>query len=641
VAGVGAVDDRLESGAPVFPGGAGYRESPVRRAAVRVVGLLALILTVAYLVWRAAFTLNPAAWWLSIPLLLLEVHAAVGIGLYVFSLWDVDADPPPPVDSTPWRIAALIPTYNEPEEILTPTIAAAVALKPAHETWVLDDGARPAVARLAEELGARYLAREDRTHAKAGNLNRALATVDADLVAIFDADHVARPEFLTHTLGYFDDPRIALVQTPQDFYNLASFEHGRTALQDGVSEQSLFYRVIQAGKNRWRAAFWCGTSALVRVTALHSIGGLATETLTEDIHTTIRLHRAGWRTVYHNEVLARGLAAGSAAPYLAQRLRWGTGAMQVLRSPDNPLRTPGLTLAQRIAYAATLLGWFDCWRSLGFLLLPPAVLFTGAVPIAAPASVFLPVFVATFAVQQLALWLLGRGFYRPLLGILFELVRMPANLAATLTLLRPGSRTFQVTPKGRSDPVKRRAPVPTVLWLTLGLSVAAAGWFAATLAGRTPLRYGEFPLVAGAAVWLCINAVFVGVAVARIRALRYGAERRGSVRFAVSLTGRLDGRRCVVEDLSLTGARVRLTTPLAGQPSALAIDALGQELTLRCSMRKRWTTEHGETVTLAFDPGQSPALSRLTALLFNAGVGLEEAPVEVGAERGTASLAQA
>jgi cellulose synthase (UDP-forming) len=638
---MGAVDDRLETGVPVFPGGAGYRESPARRAAVRVVGALTLVLTVAYLVWRAAFTLNPTAWWLSIPLLLLEVHAAVSLGLYVFSLWDVDADPPAPVDSTPWRIAALIPTYNEPEEILTPTIAAAVALKPAHETWVLDDGARPAVARLAEELGARYLAREDRTHAKAGNLNRALATVDADLVAIFDADHVARPEFLAHTLGYFDDPRIALVQTPQDFYNLASFEHGRTALQDGVSEQSLFYRVIQAGKNRWRAAFWCGTSALVRVTALRSIGGLATETLTEDIHTTIRLHRAGWRTVYHNEVLARGLAAGSAAPYLAQRLRWGTGAMQVLRSPDNPLRTPGLTLAQRIAYASTLLGWFDCWRSLGYQLLPPVVLFTGAVPIAAPASVFLPVFVVTFAVQQLALWLLGRGFYRPLLGVLFELVRMPANLAATLTLLRPGSRTFHVTPKGRSDPGKRRAPVPTILWLLLGISVAAAGWFAATLAGRTPLHYGELALVLGAAVWLVINAVFASVAVARIRALRYGAERRGSVRFAVSLTGRLNGRRCVVEDLSLTGARVRLTTPLAGQPSALAVDTLGQELTLRCSMRKRWTTEHGETVTLAFDPGQSPALSRLTALLFNAGVGLEEAPVEVGAEPGAASLAQA
>ncbi len=593
-------------------------------------GLLALALTAAYLTWRAVFTLNPSAWWLSIPLLALEVHAALSLGLYTFSLWDLEARPPPPVHDTPWRIAVLIPTYNEPEEILTPTIAAAAALKPAHETWVLDDGARPAIARLAAELDARYLARSDRTHAKAGNLNRALGVIDADLIAIFDADHVATPDFLTHTIGYFDDARIALVQTPQDFYNLTSFEHSRTAQDDGVSEQSLFYRVIQAGKNRWQAAFWCGTSALVRVTALREIGGLATETLTEDIHTTIRLHRAGWRTVYHNEVLARGLAAGSAGPYLAQRLRWGTGAMQVLRSSDNPLRASGLSLTQRLAYAATLLGWFDAWRSFGYLLVPLAVLFTGAVPIAAPASVFLPLFLSTLAVQQLALWLLGRGFYRPWLGILFELVRMPANLAATLTLLRPGARTFQVTPKGRSAGKQRRTAVPVILRLILGASVAAAGWFAATLAGRTPLHYGALTLAVGAVVWLVFNAAFVSMAVARIRALRYGAERRASVRFAVSLTGRLNGRRCVIEDLSLTGARVRLTTQLSGEPAMLAIDTLGRELTLQCTKRGRRATEHGETVMLAFRPGQSSALSRLTALLFNAGVGLEVAPAEVG-----------
>ncbi len=140
--------------------------------------------------------------------------------------------------------------------------------------------------------------------------------IDADLIVVFDADRVATPSFLTNTLGYFDDPRVAVVQTPQDFYNLASFEHSRTAADDGLNEQSLFYRAIQAGKNRWQAAFWCGTNAVVRVAALQTIGGLATGTLIEDIHTSIRLHRAGWRSVYHNEVLARGLAAGSAAAYL-------------------------------------------------------------------------------------------------------------------------------------------------------------------------------------------------------------------------------------------------------------------------------------------------------------------------------------
>ena len=621
--------DQHQQRLPAFPGGAAYRETRARKTAVHVVSLLTLALTVLYLTWRAAFTLNPDAWWLSVPLLLLEVHAAVGLALYVFSLWDLDANPPAPVQGTRHRVAVLIPTYNEPEEVLTPTIAAAVLLEPAHVTWVLDDGNRPAVAKLAADLGARYLARPHRSGAKAGNLNHALKVVDADLIAVFDADHVATPSFLTNTLGYFDDPRVAVVQTPQDFYNLASFEHSRTATNDGLHEQSLFYRVIQAGKNRWQAAFWCGTNAVVRVAALQTIGGLATGTLTEDIHTTIRLHRAGWRTVYHNEVLARGLAASSADAYLAQRRRWGTGAMQVLRSADNPLVASGLRPAQRLAYAFTLLGWFDAWRSLGYLLLPLLVLLTGASPIAAPFAVFVPLFVGVLVLQQLTLWLLGRGYYRPWLGILFDLVRMPANLAATLTLLGRRAGRFQVTAKGRTGGQQRRVPVPPLLWAVLLASLVAAGWFAATLAGWTPLHYGVPAVAYGAAVWLCFNAAFVGAAIMRIRALRYGTERRASVRFAVTLPGRLNGHRCVVEDLSLTGARVRALMPLLEEPTTspatLVIDTLGFQVPLACEVRDRRTAEGGEVVALAFVPGQTAARSVLTVLLFNAGVGLEAA----------------
>ena len=79
--------------------------------------------------------------------------------------------------------------------------------------------------RLAATLGARYLTRPDNADAKAGNLNHALQSIDTDLVAVLDADHIARPDFLRNTIGYFDDPELALVQTPQDFYNLDSFEH--------------------------------------------------------------------------------------------------------------------------------------------------------------------------------------------------------------------------------------------------------------------------------------------------------------------------------------------------------------------------------------------------------------------------------
>ena len=234
VAGLTEVQSRL----PRFPDGATTDGSRSRDLVTRAVAVLALTATAVYLGWRAVATIDLAVWWVSIPLYVLELHAALGLGLYTFSLWDVHAGPTArPVRESPLRFAVLIPTWNEPLEVLAPTIAAAVALQPVHETWILDDGDRPHVARLADDLGARYLRRNDRSHAKAGNLNHALGVIEADIVAVLDADHVARPNFLVNTLGYFDDPRAALVQTPQDFYNLASFEHSRTAARDGFNEQ--------------------------------------------------------------------------------------------------------------------------------------------------------------------------------------------------------------------------------------------------------------------------------------------------------------------------------------------------------------------------------------------------------------------
>jgi cellulose synthase (UDP-forming) len=616
-----------QSGLPRFPDGAPPDSPRIRDLVTRAVAVLALTATAVYLIWRAVATIDLAVWWLSIPLYVLELHAAVGLGLYTFSLWDVHAGPRArPVRESPLRVAVLIPTWNEPPEVLAPTIAAAVALQPAHETWVLDDGDRPQIARLAGDLGARYLRRTDRSHAKAGNLNHALEVIDADIIAVLDADHVARPHFLVNTLGYFDDPRVALVQTPQDFYNLESFEHSRTAARDGFNEQSLFYRAILAGKNRWQAAFWCGTNALVRVSALKEVGGVATETVTEDIHTTIRLHAKGWRTVYHNEVLARGLAAAGAGQYLLQRHRWGTGAMQVLQA-DNPLTTPGLTMPQRLAYAFTLLGWFEAWRSLGYLLMPVGVLLTGVVPIHAPLGTFAVAFTVTFTLQQLALWLLGRGWQRPWLAILFDLVRLPSNLAATMTLFGRRTTQFKVTPKGRTGERPRRTPAPRILSAVVVVSGITTVWFVATIAGRTPLHYGVRAVAFAAAGWLAFNLALVAAAIARIRAIRYGAERRASVRFPVSLPAQLDGVTCTATDLSLTGAQVSAPSPLPGEPSTLVLEAPGRAVALRCAVRARIDHPHGnQTVAVEFQPGQWPAIGALTHLLFNAGVGLEVVP---------------
>lgn len=611
-------------------------ESRRRVAAVRLVAVAALVVTAAYLTWRvAAGTVNLEAWWVAVPLFLAEVHNAFGLLLYTIALWEVDGGPTPPraapVAAPGFRIAVLIPTYNEPVEVLLPTVAASVALRPDHETWVLDDGKRDEVRRMAEHLGARYLTRPDNAHAKAGNLNHALTVVEAEVLAILDADHVPTADFLLATLPYFADPAIAFVQTPQDFYNLDSFEHQRRGDGKVFNEEAVFYRVIAPAKNRWQAPFWCGTCAMIRTEALRSVGGVATDSVTEDIHTTIRMFRAGWKGAYHNEVLARGLAPDDAASYLLQRNRWALGAMQVLRV-ENPLFGPGLAPAQRLAFATTLFGWFDSWRTFAYMVIPLAVVATGAVPILAPGIVFAPFFLATLAIQFVALRFLARGHYPPFLSVLFEVLRMPAILPATLAILAPRRNLrFRVTPKGRQGDGRARVPVPR---LHVALAVASAvgmGWFLASLAGLTPLSY-EIPwAAAGAAVFMAMNLGLLIAAIGRIRSSRFAGNRRASVRLPVSLPATVDGRGVELLDLSLTGARVAGAADSLPEDDAseatdvdLRFDLHGGQFHLRVTPRRRTGQDDGRiALGLEFSPGQDAEIARLAIAIFQGRVALE------------------
>lgn len=613
---------------PVFPGGELPAPEPAsRRNLIHGAAVLALAVSVGYLVWRGLFTISLASWWVSIPFYVLEIHAVVGLALFAFALWDLDAGPSwRRVQHTNKRIAVLIPTYNEDREILLPTIAAAVALEPNHETWVLDDGGRVWVRGLAKELGARYIARNERIHAKAGNINHALGIIDADFVAVLDADHVAAPDLLRNTLGYFDDPAVAIVQTPQDFYNLDSFEHGAAVdNQDGAEpyhEQQLFYRAIQPGKNRCHAVFWCGTGAILRTAALADVGGVATGTVTEDIHTTIRLHRRGWKTVYHNEVLARGLAASTAEQFQQQRLRWGTGAMQVLKA-DNPLTCSGLRLTQRIAYAATLFGWFDSWRSLGYLLIPIVVLLTGGLPVEASFWVFAPVFCLTFASQHTALRLLSRGHHRLVLPLIFDLVRMTPNLRATIGLVSSATRRFQVTHKGREEDERTRIEPPLLLLALIALSVVASVWFLLTIAGVTGAEYLDLWFAFGAFFWLAVNFGLLLSAIGRIWSQQYAPERRSSVRFATGLAATLDGMPCAVKELSLTGAQIEIAGDRSeydadeSRRRGLTIGMLGKALGFGVLIRWSQRQPRSTLVGVEFLPGQTRRQASLALAMLN------------------------
>jgi cellulose synthase/poly-beta-1,6-N-acetylglucosamine synthase-like glycosyltransferase len=179
-------------------------------------------------------------------------------------------------------------TYDEAVAVLEATLAGCALLDYPHTTHLLDDGRRPEIAALAELWDAHYLTRPEHSHAKAGNINHALPRTTGELVLVLDADHVPLPDALDTLVGYFDDPKVALVQSPHDFHD--SVQH----YDLGRHEQSVFFAAICPGKDRHNASFWCGSGALIRRAALLEVGGVATETIAEDFHTTIKLHRAGW-----------------------------------------------------------------------------------------------------------------------------------------------------------------------------------------------------------------------------------------------------------------------------------------------------------------------------------------------------------
>ena len=260
--------------------------------------------------------------------------------------------------------------------MLEATLLGCARISYPHVTWVLDDGRRESVRRLAEHTGARYLTRPDNRHAKAGNINHALEVLDGELLLVLDADHVPQPDILTATVGYFDDPKMAVVQTPHDFANHDSFQHFET----GRHDQSMFFEVILPGKDRHNGVFWCGSAAVIRRQALLEVGGVATETIAEDFHTTIKLHGRGWKTRYHGETLVQGLAPHDLSSFLLQRDRWARGNLAVLRTPESPLRAPNLTIAQRVSYMSSLLAYCVPLQRLGLLVVLTVMLLSGQLP---------------------------------------------------------------------------------------------------------------------------------------------------------------------------------------------------------------------------------------------------------------------
>lgn len=403
-----------------------------------------IVAAAAYFGFRLT-TLNGAAPVYSAIFFAAEFFIAISLALFVFSTWRFPKrDPETPEQGL--TVDVFIATYNEPLDLVRKTAAAACAMDYPHETWILDDGNRPACAALAAELGCRYLARQENTHAKAGNLNNALAASTADFVVTLDADHAPHKTLITRTLGYFRDKRMAFVQTPQAFDNTGSFLHLNVGPgKDAWNEQTLWFHAIERGRDHWNAVAYCGSPAVFRRKALDDIGGFATGTITEDTHTSIRAHKRGWSAVYHPEVLAAGLAPDTPAAFFTQRLRWGRGQMHVWRL-EPILRAKSLTWGQRLCYLASSVHYFAGLQYVVLALAPAIGLFAGIVPFAADARILFPLFVLNLVAGAATFSLFSRGHGRFLAGEHFNAVLTAPYVLALTALVAPASR-FIVTPK--------------------------------------------------------------------------------------------------------------------------------------------------------------------------------------------------
>ena len=348
---------------------------------------LSCFASMRYFYWRIRFTVNldsTADSVVSLLLLAAEFYGLLILFLGYFQTIEV-------VERTPARpkqfpsVDVFIPTYNEPADIVRRTLVGALAIDfPHKQVYVLDDGRRPEIRAMAEALGAVYITRPDNRHAKAGNLNHALGLTRGELIAVFDADHIPIRGFLRYTVGFFADAKVALVQTAQHFFNPDPYERNLKLTHRIPPEQHFFYHVIQCGNDFWNSAFFCGSCAVLRRSAIESIGGIKTETVTEDAHTAMELHARGFDSVYLRIPLAAGLAAETFAAHVRQRMRWARGMAQILRS-DCPLLKRGLSFPQRLNYFNAMLHFFFGIPRLILILAPLAFAYLGLHPIRADA----------------------------------------------------------------------------------------------------------------------------------------------------------------------------------------------------------------------------------------------------------------
>jgi cellulose synthase (UDP-forming) len=489
-------------------------------------------------------------------------------------------------------VDVFIPTYNEGREIVERGIVSALALDyPRFRVWVLDDGRRDWLRDLCSARGVDYIRRPDNRHAKAGNINNALSLTNGELFVVFDADFTPQRNFLYRTVGFFfANPRIAIVQTPQHFFNPDVFQINMglsDVMQDNERE---WFDVILSSRDAWDCAFCCGTSAVFRRDAIQKIGGIATESITEDVLTTVKMIPEGYITRYLNERLSLGLAPENANSLLIQRRRWTRGHIQLLYVMLDKFRSK-LSLRHWLLFTPFhYMLDFPC--RLLFALLPLVYLWTGYAhfyvnSMAELVAYQVPAIVSVFLLSR---WFIPHARV-PLLSSAISFY-LSARIFPTvlISFLKPFGVPFKVTPKGKSSHDKGSDPL--AVWGLVVLIALTVGGIIVGCRSSGSVRSPEGLLICS--VWgLCNLVLFMLTLLSVAQQPRLRGEERFPIDQPGSLAAKGQTRSCSVIDMSLSGTlldnasdldvgeSVRLSLRDVGVLSGTVVRKIGNQIGIR------------------------------------------------------------
>ena len=444
-------------------------ESFLKNTATRGLLLLNALFAVVYFV-AITFAFTHGNIYLFSLLILGEVFHLFQILGYCYTVWDGSYKAifrksfNKPVD-------IFVTVCGEPVEIVRETAEAILKMRypGTFNVYLLNDGYVAKkdnwrqIQALADDLGIRCITRKTPGGAKAGNINNALAQTKNEYFVVFDADHVPHESFLEEVMGYFVDPKMGFVQTPQFYKNQNENMITKIAWQ----QQTLFFGPIMSGKNRLNSAFMCGTNMAIRRSAIAEAGGMCEFNIAEDFLTSLFIHEKGWNSVYIPKVLAEGLAPEDFLNYYKQQFRWTRGSLEVIFK-YNPLTRRGLSMAQKMQYLISASYYLSGAVVLVDALLPVIFLFTGITAIVtstmALALIFIPyIFLNLYTLQRTS------NFSYSFDAIAFSISSFYIQIKAILAVITNQKTSFAVTSKSQVQGNFLRMTIPQIAYLGLAV----------------------------------------------------------------------------------------------------------------------------------------------------------------------------